>query len=175
MHYYHYQEEPHPSHMGPRPTSLHPSYPKHGNHRPRSRCPYTRSCPQRHALRLRCTKTLQWRSLDFYTPRSLGTSNSPRIIRISTGEHRNSQPKGSHHTGATTTISGASSHQASLVQYPQRHGHIQRSPDTLAMRNAAFTEDHKRSKGAKLKLEVEHPTCIARGSGRQPTAGPNTE
>ena len=57
-----------------------------------------------------------------------------RSIPIPTGDHRNSQLKGSHHTGAISPISGASSHQARKVRYPQRHGYIKRSTCTLAMR-----------------------------------------
>jgi hypothetical protein len=55
---------------------------------------------------------------------------------------------GSHHTGAKITINGASTQQARPIQYPQRYGPIQWSPLTLAMQNAALTEEHQCSKGA---------------------------
>ncbi len=63
----------------PRSCAIHINR-SHGTHRSRSRCHFTRSYPQKHTLRMRCTETLQMRSLDSYAPWSTGTFNSRRSI-----------------------------------------------------------------------------------------------
>jgi hypothetical protein len=115
-----------------------------------------------------------------------------RIIRMhSTVEHRNSPPAESYHAmhmnllhphhwlfGSFTPEPQPSStgpQLPKLVHSITRSAVAPYSGDRTkhAMRNATMTEERQPSKGAKPELEVDLPTCIAKGSGRQPAANPN--